>query len=132
VRGLDLGADDYLTKPFAFAELLARIRARARRPEPPHPALLVAGGVTLDLAAREVLHGGTVVELGPTEFRLLEHLMRHPGQILSRASILHAVWGYDREPVEGNVDLYVHQLRQKLGREVVQTIRGMGYRLGGI
>ena len=131
VRGLDLGADDYLTKPFAFAELLARIRARARRPEAPHPALLAAGSVTLDLTAHEVRRDGAVIELSPTEFRLLEHLMRHPGQILSRASILHAVWGYSREPVEGNVDLYVHQLRQKLGPDVVQTVRGVGYRLGG-
>jgi two-component system OmpR family response regulator len=131
VRGLDLGADDYLTKPFAFEELLARIRARARRPEPPHPALLEAGGLTLDPATHEVRRGGVVIDLGPTEYRLLEHLMRHSGQILSRASILHAVWGYGRDPVEGNVDLYVHQLRRKLGRDVVETVRGIGYRLGG-
>lgn len=131
VRGLDLGADDYLTKPFAFAELLARIRARARRPEAPQPSVLTAGGVTLDLGTREVRLGDAVVSLGPTEFRLLEHLMRHPGQVLPRASILHAVWGYSREPVESTIDLYVHQLRLKLGRDIVQTVRGIGYRLGG-
>lgn len=131
VSGLEAGADDYLTKPFAFAELLARIRARARRPEAPQPSVLTAGGVTLDLGTREVRLGDAVVSLGPTEFRLLEHLMRHPGQVLPRASILHAVWGYSREPVESTIDLYVHQLRLKLGRDIVQTVRGIGYRLGG-
>ncbi len=131
VRGLDLGADDYLTKPFAFAELLARIRARGRRPEPPRPSVLSAGGIELDVDRREVCRDGRAVQLGPTEFRLLEHLMRHPGQTLTRASILAAVWGYADEPVEGVVDLYVHYLRQKLGRDVVATVRGLGYRLGG-
>jgi len=131
VRGLDLGADDYLTKPFAFAELLARIRARARRPEAPRPSLLTSGGIVLNTSTHDVWREGVAVELGPTEYRVLEHLMRHSGQVLSRASILHAVWGYGREPVEGNVDLYVHLLRQKLGREVVRTVRGVGYRLGG-
>jgi DNA-binding response OmpR family regulator len=131
VRGLDLGADDYLTKPFAFAELLARIRAQGRRTQPLRTRMLTAGGIALDPDRHEVRRDGRAVELGPTEFRLLEHLMRHPGQTLSRQSILHAVWGYTNEPLESTVDLYVHYLRQKLGHDSVKTIRGVGYRLGG-
>jgi DNA-binding response OmpR family regulator len=131
VRGLDLGADDYLVKPFAFQELLARIRARGRRPEPPLPEVLTAGEITLDIGSREVRRGGQPLELGPTEFRLLEYLMRHPGQTLTRPLILAAVWGYGDEPVEGAIDLYVHYLRRKLGRDAVTTVRGVGYRLGG-
>jgi DNA-binding response OmpR family regulator len=131
VHGLDLGADDYLTKPFAFAELLARIRARGRRPDPPRPAVLEAGDVTLDLARHEARRGSDVVELGPTEYRLLEHLLRHPGQVFTRSALLAAVWGYTDEPVESTVDLYVHYLRRKLGPSVIETVRGVGYRLGG-
>jgi DNA-binding response OmpR family regulator len=132
VHGLDLGADDYLTKPFAFAELLARIRARGRRPQPPRADVLTVGALSLDADRHEVRRDGRVVTLGPTEFRLLEYLMRHPGQTHSRAAILHAVWGYTDEPLESTVDLYVHYLRQKLGHEAVNTVRGVGYRLGAL
>lgn len=130
VQGLDLGADDYLTKPFAFEELIARVRACGRRRGQLTPAKLMVGDLTLDLARHEVRRGGAVIELAPTELRLLEFLMRNRGQTLSRNLILAAVWGYDEEPVESNVDLYIHYLRRKLGRDApIHTVRGVGYRL---
>jgi DNA-binding response OmpR family regulator len=133
VRGLDLGADDYLAKPFALNELLARVRACGRRSAAGlTPEVLAAGDVTLDLATREVWRGGRLVPLAPTELRLLEFLMRHRGQTVTRPAILAAVWGYDDEPVESNVDLYVHYLRRKLGPHApIRTVRGVGYRLEG-
>jgi two-component system OmpR family response regulator len=131
VRGLDLGADDYLTKPFAFEELLARIRARGRRPDAPTPSVLVSGSVALDTVRHEVRRSGQPVDLGPTEYRLLEFLMRHPGRAFTRESIIASVWGYGDDPVEGTVDLYVHYLRRKLGRDIIETVRGVGYRIGG-
>jgi DNA-binding response OmpR family regulator len=133
VRGLDLGADDYLAKPFALDELLARVRACGRRSAAGLiPEVLTAGDVTLDLATHEVWQSGRLVSLAPTELRLLEFLMRHRGQTVTRPAILAAVWGYDEEPVESNVDLYVHYLRRKLGSHApIRTVRGIGYRLEG-
>ncbi len=129
VRGLDAGADDYLAKPFAFDELLARLRALARRGTVSPPAL-TAGEVELDVARHEVRVRGEAVELSPTEHRLLEHLLRNPGRVLSRRSILERVWGAESEPESNAVDLYVHYLRRKLGKALpLATVRGIGYRV---
>jgi DNA-binding response OmpR family regulator len=134
VRGLDLGATDYLGKPFAFAELLARIRARTRRPaQNGAPAsMLAVGTVTLDLLAREAEVDGRRVDLSAREFALLAYMMRHPGQVLSRQQILNGVWGYTFDPRSNLVDVYVGYLRRKLtadGRSPIETVRGMGYRM---
>jgi len=134
VRGLDLGATDYLGKPFAFAELLARIRARTRRPaQNGRPASsLAVGSVTLDLLTREADFDGRHVELSAREFALLAYLMRHPGQVLSRQQILNGVWGYSFDPRSNLVDVYIGYLRRKLtadGRSPIETVRGMGYRM---
>ena len=133
VEGLDAGADDYLGKPFALTELVARVRALTRRRDKPVvPDLLRAGDVTLDQQTHEVRSAGELVELSPKEYALLEYLLRNAGQVLSRDQILERVWGYDAEP-EGNVvDLYVHYLRRKLGREAVRTVHGLGYRAGSV
>ncbi len=130
VKGLDIGGDDYLVKPFAFDELTARVRALGRRAAGAEGDLLHAGGVTLDVRRHEAKVDDNVVDLSPTEYRLLEHLMRHTGQALTRQAILSAVWGFDAEPEPNAVDLYVHYLRRKLGDAVaIATVRGVGYRL---
>ena len=134
VRGLDLGATDYLGKPFAFAELLARIRARTRRPaQNGAPAsTLWVGSVTLDLLSREAEIDGGRIELSAREFALLAYLMRHPGQVLSRQQILNGVWGYTFDPRSNLVDVYIGYLRRKLsanGSSPIETVRGMGYRM---
>jgi DNA-binding response OmpR family regulator len=129
VRGFDQGADDYVTKPFRFEELLARIRVRLRDPQPATPLVLEAGGVSLDLRSRRAAAGGRIVELTAREFALLETLLRHAGQVLSREQLLSHVWGYDFDPGSNVVDVYVRYLRRKLGTDVIETVRGMGYRL---
>jgi DNA-binding response OmpR family regulator len=132
VEGLDAGADDYLGKPFALTELVARVRALTRRRDKPVvPDVLRAGDVMLDQQTHKVRAAGKSVDLSPKEYALLELLMRNAGQVLSRDQILERVWGYDAEP-EGNVvDLYVHYLRRKLDRNgtpsIIQTVRGAGY-----
>ncbi|MEZ4503532.1 MAG: response regulator transcription factor [Dehalococcoidia bacterium] len=129
VRGLDHGADDYLVKPFAFEELSARVRALGRRATV-HDTRLRAGDLEVDLVRHEVSVSGQIVELSPTEFRLLEALLRGRGRALTRQSLLSRVWGYDDEPESNAVDLYVHYLRRKLGDAVrITTVRGVGYRL---
>ena len=129
VRGLDSGADDYLVKPFAFEELSARIRALGRR-QPQGESRLTAGELELDQLRHEVRLAGEPVDLSPTEYRLLETLLRNTGRVLTRQSLLARVWGYDDEPESNAVDLYVHYLRRKLGDAVqITTVRGVGYRL---
>ncbi len=136
VEGLDAGADDYLGKPFAVTELLARVRALTRRGDRPIvPDRLSVENVTLDSRTHQVWCDGEAVDLSPREFALLEYLMRNAGQVLNRDQILDRVWGYGSEP-EGNVvDLYVHYLRKKLDdgrpRSLIQTVRGAGYVIRG-
>jgi DNA-binding response OmpR family regulator len=130
VTGLDSGADDYVTKPFIFEELLARVRARLREdprsaPEP----VLRAGDVELDLRSRRARVDGSEVELTAREFTLLETFLSHPGQVLSREQLLSHVWGYDYDPGSNVVDVYVGYLRRKVGSERLETVRGVGYRL---
>jgi DNA-binding response OmpR family regulator len=129
VAGLEGGADDYVTKPFKFEELLARIRARLREQPEPEQTVLEAGGVTLDMRTRRAMVQGRTIELSAREYTMLEVLMRHAGQVLSREQLLSHVWGYDHDPGSNVVDVYVGYLRKKLGPDVIETARGMGYRL---
>lgn len=129
VAGLDAGADDYLTKPFDFTELTARLRALMRRSGSGSPALLRVGDLELDPATREVRRAGERVELTPKEFALLEFLLRNPGRPLSRSVIMEHVWGIRFDPGTNVVDVFINALRNKLDpeRERIQTVRGVGY-----
>jgi two-component system, OmpR family, response regulator len=133
VAGLDTGADDYLVKPFAFAELLARLRALARRGELERPTVLEAGDLRLDPATRRVSRGSTEIQLSAKEFALLETFMRRPDQVLSRLHLLEHAWDFAYENRSNVVDVYVRHLRSKIdepfGRRSLETIRGAGYRL---
>ncbi|GAA4430357.1 response regulator transcription factor [Georgenia halophila] len=129
VHGLEGGANDYMTKPFQFAELLARVRLRLQDQPTTTASVLRAAGMTLDLRTRQVEVDGRSVDLSGREFSLLEVFMRHENQILSREQILGHVWGYDFDPASNVVDVYVRALRGKIGSERVQTMRGSGYRL---
>ena len=133
VAGLDTGADDYLVKPFAFAELLARLRALARRGEPERPAVLEVGDLRLDPATRQVWRRGAEVHLSAKEFALLETFMRRPGEVLSRLHLLEHAWDYAYENRSNVVDVYILRLRAKIdepfGRGSLETVRGAGYRL---
>jgi DNA-binding response OmpR family regulator len=129
VANLEAGADDYVVKPFSFAELVARIRARIRAHGEHGSVVLSAGGVTLDVRTHEAQVGGRSVGLTSREFALLEAFMRHPGQVLSQAQLLDLVWGYDFEPGSNVVEVYVRRLRSKLRIRVIETVRGGGYRL---
>lgn len=129
VAGLDSGADDYLAKPFAFDELLARLRALARRGGTERPPQLTAGGLTLDPAARRVWRGDETIDLSAKEFALLELFMRNAGAVLSRDQLLDGAWDMSFERRSNVVDVYVGYLRAKLGAETIETVRGLGYRL---
>ena len=129
VKGLDAGASDYLTKPFRLDELLARVRVQLREGRADEPTMLEAAGVTLDLRTRKALVDGNLIDLTAREFTLLEMFMRHPGQVLAREQLLAHVWGYDYDPGSNIVEVYVCYLRLKLGEGVIETVRGMGYRL---
>jgi DNA-binding response OmpR family regulator len=134
VRGLQAGGDDYLTKPFSFVELLARVQALIRRASrEPEPIRLVAGELVIDLLAREVTRAGTRIDLQPREFALLEYLMRNAGRVVSKTMILAHVWGYSFDPLTNVVDVLVSRLRNKVDRDfekkLIQTHRGVGYAL---
>ncbi|HVA85716.1 MAG TPA: response regulator transcription factor, partial [Candidatus Saccharimonadales bacterium] len=133
VRALDAGANDYVTKPFAFEELLARIRAALRTAEQPGSAELVVADLRLDLLTKVAWRGGRRIDLAPREWAMLELFMRHPTQLLTRAQILSHVWDYTFEPGSNVVDVYVGYLRRKLNsaglEPLLQTVRGAGYRL---
>jgi two-component system OmpR family response regulator len=129
VEGLDSGADDYLVKPFALAELHARLRALARRGRPERPVLLSVGDLTLDPARRIVRRGDLEVDLSTKEFAVLETLMRRPGEVLSRLDLLEHAWDIAYESRSNVVDVYVRRLREKVGRERIETVRGTGYRM---
>lgn len=129
VAGFEGGADDYVTKPFAFEELLARIRTRLRGGLGTVENVLIHGDVQLDLRTRRASVEGRPVELTAREFTMLETFMRHPGQVLSREQLLSHVWGYDYDPGSNVVDVYIGYLRRKLGPALIATVRGMGYRM---
>jgi DNA-binding response OmpR family regulator len=134
VDGLNAGADDYLVKPFAMSELLARINARLRRDRPAQvTTALSAGDLTMDLVRREVKRGGKAIELTQKEFALLEYFLRNAGVALTRTQILDQVWQYDSDAVSNVVDIYVHYLRDKIDRgsdrPLIKTVRGVGYKL---
>jgi two-component system, OmpR family, response regulator len=133
VSGLDAGADDYLTKPFSFAELLARLRALMRRGATERPPVLRVGDLELDPATRSVARDGSSIDLTAREFALLEYLMRHPGEVLTRTRLIEHVWDFAYEGDSNVVDVYVRYLRNKVdrpfGRDQIETVRGAGYRL---
>jgi DNA-binding response OmpR family regulator len=130
VNGLERGADDYMTKPFRFEELLARVRVRLRGQYAPEETVLHAGGgVALDLRTRRAHVNGRVVDLSAREFAVAEVLFRHPGQVLAREQLLSHVWGYDHGPRSNVVDVYIAYLRKKLGHDLITSVRGTGYRL---
>lgn len=131
VTGLDVGADDYLTKPFEFAEFLARVRALLRRGAPASPPTLAVSNLTLDPATRKVVRGGRPIELTPREYALLEYFMRHRGRVLSRALIAEHVWGVHFDSFTNVIDVYVNYLRRKIDSDLepklLHTVRGVGY-----
>ena len=133
VRGLDSGADDYLVKPFAFPELVARLRALLRRPPLQMDPVLHLGDLAMDTARREVRRGGRLIELSPREFTLLEYLLRHPRHVLTRTQLAEHVWNFDFFSDSNVVDVYIGYLRRKIDRgsdrPLLQTVRGVGYRL---
>ena len=129
VEGLDTGADDYLAKPFSYAVLLARLRALFRRGAQPRPAVLEAGDLRLDPAARRVWLRNNEIVLTPREFAVMEFLLHHPGEVLPKKDILNHVWDFDFDGDPNIVEVYIRRLRTKLDHPVIETVRGAGYRL---
>lgn len=130
IKGLQAGGDDYLTKPFAFSELLARVQALIRRAaQTTEPTRLTVGNLSLDLLTREVRRGAELVELQPREFALLEYLMRHPGRVVTKTMILEHIFDFSFDPQTNVVDVLVHRLRNKADpdKQMIQTLRGVGY-----
>lgn len=131
VEGLDSGADDYLVKPFAFAELLARIRALVRRPKATQEEILHAENITLNTKSFDVQRNGKSIQLSSKEYSLLEYLLRHKGKIATKAQIINSVWNYEANVLPNSVEVYIKHLRNKLGKpDVIKTIRGFGYKIG--
>ena len=130
VRGLEGGANDYMSRPFRFDELLARVRLRLNDGQPGPIGSLKVRGLELDLLTRRISVEGTVQDLSAREFALAEEFMRHPNQVLSREQLLSRVWGLDFDPGSNVVEVYVRYLRAKIGADRIETVRGMGYRLG--
>ena len=132
--GLDIGADDYLVKPFALEELLARIRALLRRPPTIAQSILKIGDLELDTHAKSVSRQGKLIELTAKEYALLEYLMRHPGQTITKETLIAHVWDFDADILPNNVEAHIKQLRRKIdkpfGSSLIQTVRGFGYRMG--
>jgi DNA-binding response OmpR family regulator len=133
VRGLEAGADDYLVKPFALRELVARINALGRRHLPDRNSILTSGGISLDTSAHVCTVGDHVIDLTMKEFAILEHLMRNPGRVVTRGQVLEHVWNYDFEGGRNLIEVYIGRLRRKLatagGTDPITTVRGLGYRL---
>ncbi len=134
VKGFDAGGDDYLVKPFAFAELLARVQSLAKRPAAKtEETILHSGDLTMDLVRREVTRTHDTIELQPTEFKLLEFMLRHKGQLVTRTMLLESVWGFHFEPKTSIIETHISRLRAKIDKgrnqELIQTVRGAGYRL---
>lgn len=135
VEGLDTGADDYMVKPFAFAELFARVRALVRRPRQSIGATLKVGGLTLNTLTYEVNRGDSSIRLSSKEFSLLEYLMRHPNKIVTKEQIINHVWSYDADVLPNSVEVYIKHLRDKIdapfgGEPLIHTVRGFGYKIG--
>jgi DNA-binding response OmpR family regulator len=137
VDGLNVGADDYLVKPFVVKELLARVNALLRRRDRPleMASRLVVADLTLDLMAHEARRGDRIIDLTAKEFALLEYMMRHPNQVLTRNQIIDYVWRYDTDALSNVVDIYIHFLREKIdqgfGHALIKTVRGVGYKIVG-
>jgi len=136
VKGLNAGADDYLVKPFAFAELLARIRALARRPKDSLGAELTVADLSLDTLTFKVKRAGKEIQLSKKEYALLEYLLRHPNQVLTKDQIINHVWDYDADILPNTVEVYIGYLRSKIGKQfknkahLIHTVRGFGYKIG--